>query len=194
VSGAEQLETLQVAVDGLHDVVVSLDASEMDVMTNCEPWDVRRLASHALNNQLLWSGLVTGQAIVSPEDTMGAVAHDGDLATFADEVRDRALGLWSDPDVLAATHATPLGELPGSVVILFPTVDALAHAWDLSASVGRAIEFAPATVPAATAVFAATCTDHAREIGLIQPGTEPPPDATPTERLLATAGRVICRA
>ena len=181
------------AMDGLRDVVVALDASEMDLVTNCEPWTVRRLASHALNNQLLWAGLVTGQAIVSPEETMTAVAHDGDLADFADTVRDRALDLWSAPEVLETTHATPLGELPGSVVILFPTVDALAHAWDLSASVGRAIEFSPATLPAASAVFAATCTDHAREIGLIQAVTEPPPDATATEQLLATAGRAIPR-
>ena len=36
----------------------------------------------------------------------------------------------------------------GPIVINFPTIDALAHAWDLSASVGRAIEFAPEELPA----------------------------------------------
>ncbi len=50
-----------------------------DAPTNCAPWTVRRLASHALNNQLLWAGLVTGQQLVTTEVAMGAVAIDGDL-------------------------------------------------------------------------------------------------------------------
>ena len=31
------------------------------LVTNCPPWTVRRLASHALKNQLFWAGSVTGQ-------------------------------------------------------------------------------------------------------------------------------------
>jgi uncharacterized protein (TIGR03086 family) len=187
------LETLSLALDELTAVVVSLDDSQMDTMTGCEPWTVRRLASHALNNQLLWAGLVTGEAIVSVEDTMGAVPHEGHLPSFAEEAASRALGLWGREGVLERTHATPFGELPGSVVILFPTVDAFVHAWDLSAAVGPAIEYSPDAIPTVTAVVAATCTDAARDHGVIQPATEPPADATPTERLMAAAGRTIPR-
>ena len=63
----------------------------METVSNCAPWTVRRLASHTLNNQLLWAGLVTGEQLVSPEETMGAVAYDGDLAAYADDVARRAL-------------------------------------------------------------------------------------------------------
>jgi hypothetical protein len=38
-----------------------------------------------------------------------------------------------------------------------------------------------------------TCTDHTVEIGLIKPPTEPPPDASETERMMAAAGRTIPR-
>jgi len=62
--------------------VHALDAAEMDTVTNCDPWTVRRLASHALNNQLLWAGLVTGQETVTFEDTMGAVPYDGNLDSY----------------------------------------------------------------------------------------------------------------
>jgi hypothetical protein len=86
-----------------------------------------------------------------------------------------------------------LGELPGSIVINFPTIDALAHAWDVAASVGRALEFAPEEMPAITAVVEATCTDAAREHGLIQAVAAVPGDATDTERLMAAAGRTIPR-
>jgi uncharacterized protein (TIGR03086 family) len=188
-----QLATLEYSLDELRGVVAALDDSEMDMISNCAPWTVRRLASHALNNQLLWAGMVTGEDLVSAEVAMGAVAYEGDLALFADDVARRALALWETEGVLTQTHDTPLGELPGSIVINFPTIDALAHAWDLSASVGRAIEFTPEEMPAISAVVEATCTDGARAMGLIKAATETPGDATDTERLIAMAGRTIHR-
>ena len=89
----DQVATLEFAMNELHREAAALDDSQMDVITNCEPWSVRRLASHALNNQLLWGGLVTGQQIVTVEQTMGAVPIDGDLAAFAGEVAERSLAM-----------------------------------------------------------------------------------------------------
>lgn len=189
----DDLMTLEFAVLKLRDVVTSLDDSQMDTATNCEPWTVRQLASHALNNQLLWAGVVTGQATVSVEDTMGAVPLEGDLAPIAADVADRVLAMWGTPGVLERTHATPFGELPGSAVVNFPVIDALAHSWDLSASMGHAIEYTPDEIPTVSAVVDLTCTDEVRAMGLIRPATDPPADATDTERLMALAGRTIHR-
>jgi uncharacterized protein (TIGR03086 family) len=185
----DQVATLEFAIGELRREVAALDDSEMDTVTNCEPWTVRRLASHALNNQLLWAGLVTGQETVSFEDTMGAVAYDGDLAAYADEVAKRAMDMWNAPGVLSAVHSTPFGDLPGSVVINFPTVDALCHAWDLSATLGHPLEFASERIPAVTAVVEATCTDAAREHGLIKDVARVAPGASDTDHLMAQAGR-----
>ena len=185
----DQMATLEFAIGELLREVAALDDSDLDNLTNCEPWTVRRLASHALNNQLFWAGLVAGVETVGVEDTMGAVAYDGDLGAYADEVARRSLAMWASPDVLTAVHATPLGELPGSVVINFATVDALCHAWDLSASLGRPLEFPPETIPAVTAVVEATCNDAARAHGLIKAVVQVAPDAGDTDRLMALAGR-----
>lgn len=189
----DHLHAIDYSLGELRQVVAGLDGTVMDDATNCEPWTVRQLASHALNNQLLWAGLVTGRQLVSVEDTMGAVAIDGDLAQVADGVAAQAAAMWRSDGVLGAIHATPLGELPGSVVTNFAVIDALAHAWDLSASVGRPIEFYAPEIPWVAEVVAATCTDAARDHGLIKPATEPPLDATDTERLMALAGRTIPR-
>ncbi len=188
-----QLATLRYALDELTGVVAALDDSQMDTVTNCAPWTVRRLASHAVNNQLLWAGIVTGEETVSAQDTMGAVAYDGDLAPIADDAARRSFAMWNTEGVLEKVHATPFGDLPGSIVINFAIIDALAHSWDLSASVGQAIEFTPEEIPEVSAVVEATCTDGARALGLIQPATKPPDDATDTERLMAAAGRTISR-
>jgi hypothetical protein len=94
---------------------------------------------------------------------------------------------------MTALHAMPFGELPGSVVINFAVIDAAAHAWDLSASLSRPIEFPAAWIPRMTGVVAITCTEHAGRIGLTKPPTPPPVDATDTERLMAAAGRAFLR-
>jgi uncharacterized protein (TIGR03086 family) len=189
----DQLSTLSLAVNELRRVVAALDDAQMDTVTNCDPWTVRRLASHALNNQLFWAGLVTGTATVSIEDTMGAVAIEGDLGPVVEDAADRALAMWATPGVMEAPHATPFGELPGSVVANFAIIDALAHAWDLSATVGRAVEFPADAIPTITTVVGATCTADACAMGLIRPPTVAPADATDTERLMAAAGRTVPR-
>jgi hypothetical protein len=70
-------------------------------------------------------------------------------------------------------------------------IDASAHVWDLSASLGRAIEFHPGVDSQMTEVVQATCNDLAVDIGLVKPPAAPPADATHTQRLMAAAGRTI---
>ncbi len=189
----DRMHTLDYGLGELRRVVGTLDDSVMDAPTNCEPWSVRRLASHALNNQLVWAGLVTGQQLVPVEVAMGAEPIEGDLEPVAADVASRAMALWRTEGILDAMHVTPFGELPGSAVIDFAIIDAVAHAWDLSASVGRPVEFDPAEIPVIAEVVAATCTDAARDHGLIKSSAEVPADATDTERLMAAAGRAINR-
>ena len=122
---------------------------------------------------------------------MGAVPHEGDLTEYADEVVSRTLAMWRTDGVLDATHATPLGELPGAAVINFAIIDALCHAWDIAASVGDPIEFPPEWIPTISPVVAATCTDAARDHGLIKPVVATAADASDTERLMAAAGRSL---
>ena len=189
----DDLTLLTQAEHELARVVATLDGAGLDVLSNCPPWTVRRLASHAIKNQLFWAGRVTGQELMALDESMAAVPYDGDLAPIADEVTAKVVRLWHTDGVMTAHHDTPFGELPGVVVINFAVIDAATHAWDISASMGRAIEFAPEWIPRMTGVVELTCTEHTVEIGLVKPPTEPPADATDTERLMALAGRTIPR-
>jgi uncharacterized protein (TIGR03086 family) len=173
----------------LERVISELGDDEMDVVTNCPPWTVRRLASHVLKNQLFWAGCVTGQDLMPQDEAMAAVPYAGDLAAVAREVSAQVLRLWRTEGVMTATRPTPFGELPGSVVVNFALIDAAAHAWDLAASVGRPIEFPPEWIPRMSGVVELTCTPHAVEIGLIKPPRPITADATDTQRLMAAAGR-----
>ena len=109
----DQVATLDFALQALQGQIVVLQDEQMEIVSNCEPWTVRRLASHALNNQLFWAGTVTGEETVSFEATMGAEPYNGDLAQFAGEVARRALDMWSTDGVFDSNHVTPLGD-PGN--------------------------------------------------------------------------------
>jgi uncharacterized protein (TIGR03086 family) len=124
---------------------------------------------------------------------MGAVPIDGDLGPVVDDVTARTIALWRTDGVLDAIHTTPVGDAPGSVVVDFAVIDAAAHAWDLATSTGRRLEFDPAQLGVLDDVVAATCTDAAVQAGLIKPPTDPPADATRTERQMAAAGRTVPR-
>ena len=189
----DHLTLLDLAESQLVQVIQGIEEAEMDLPTNCPPWTVRRLASHALKNQLFWAGSASDQTLMPLDEAMTAVPYDGDLAPIASDVGARVMDLWRGDDVLTTEHDTPFGRLPGAVVIDFAIIDAAAHAWDVSTSLGRAIEFPVETIPAMTDVVALTCTEHAIELGLIKPPTEPPADATDTERLMAATGRTIPR-
>ncbi|HET7070504.1 MAG TPA: TIGR03086 family metal-binding protein [Nocardioides sp.] len=185
----DDLTLLSCTVHELERVIGGLDDAEMDTVTNCPPWTVRHLASHVLKNQLFWAGCVTGQDLMGQDEAMAAVPYPGDLRPIAAEVGTRVLELWNGDGVMAARHVTPFGELPGAVVVNFALIDAAAHAWDLSWSVGRAIEFPAEWIPGMTQVVELTCTAHTVELGLVKPPTAPSPTATATQRLMAAAGR-----
>jgi uncharacterized protein (TIGR03086 family) len=187
----DDLALLSRTMHELEQVISELADDEMDRVSNCPPWTVRHLASHVLKNQLFWAGSVTGQDLMPQDEAMAPVPYDGDLSSVASEVTAQVMGLWQTDGVMTAVHPTPFGELPGSVVVNFALIDAAAHAWDLSASVGRPIEFPTAWIPRMTGVVELTCAEHAVEIGLIKPPTRVAEDATDTQRLMAAAGRAI---
>jgi uncharacterized protein (TIGR03086 family) len=187
----DDLTLLTQAEHELSRVVAGIDDAELDVVSNCPPWTVRRLAGHALKNQLFWAGRVTGQDLMALEESMGAVPYDDELAPIAAAVTGQVVELWHTDGIMEAHHETPFGTLPGAVVVNFALVDAAAHAWDISASIGRPIEFPDDWIPGMTRVVELTCTEHTVELGLVKPPTEPPSDATDTQRLMAAAGRTV---
>ena len=93
----DHLTLLEYAEGQLVQVIHGIDEAEMDIVTNCPPWTVRRLASHALKNQLFWAGSVTGQQLMTLEEAMGAVPYDGDLAPIAADVAARVLSCGAAP-------------------------------------------------------------------------------------------------
>ena len=105
----------------------------------------------------------------------------------------RARAAWGVEGALETVYTTPFGDVPGSAVVNFPSIDALAYSWDLVEAMGNSIEFTPEKIPGISAVVAAACTDAKRDMGLFGATAEACADATATEQLMAAAGRTIKR-
>ena len=190
----DQLALLTYSEDLLDRVVRGLADDEMEVDSNCPPWTIRHLASHALKNQLFWAGSVVGEDLMPLEESMAAVPYEGDLGEISAR-RDRAGGGAVAPrrgHDCGTPHAVRRPARSGG--------RQLRHRRRCRPCLGRVGKprprdrVHPRDGPARlTDVFALTCNDHTVELGLIKPPTEPPADATDTERLLASAGRTIAR-
>ena len=76
----DDLTLLTQAEHELSRVIGELADAELELVSNCPPWTVRRLASHAIKNQLFWAGLVTGHDLMPQDEAMAAVPYEGDLA------------------------------------------------------------------------------------------------------------------
>src|SRR5207342_1577994 len=100
----DDLTLLTQAEHELSRVIGELADAELDIVSNCPPWTVRRLASHAMKNQLFWAGLVTGHDLMPQDEAMAAVAYDGDLAPIAAEVSAQVVELWHTDGVMGASH------------------------------------------------------------------------------------------
>ena len=81
----DELALLTRAEHEMGAVIGALADAEMELVSNCPPWTVRRLASHAIKNQLFWAGLVTGHDLMPQDEAMAAVPYEGDLAPIAAE-------------------------------------------------------------------------------------------------------------
>lgn len=189
----DPVETLSKCLDNLRGTVASVPADEWDTVTNCEPWTADVLLGHALASQQLWLGAVDGDERVSLGAVMSPEPVGGDRLARVDAVIADAIATWRTPGVLERDLTGPFGTLPGSATLVFPSIDALAHTWDLASSVGLDPELSPEMLEIGEALVAAAVNDTTRSFGLFAEPPTLPDDATDTDRLMAKAGRIRTR-
>ncbi|HKA05335.1 MAG TPA: hypothetical protein VKD67_13440, partial [Acidimicrobiales bacterium] len=91
-------------------------------------------------------------------------------------------------DALARMHATPLGEMPGSLLGGFTTLDIAVHGWDLARATGQSAELDDALAADVLAFARQTITDDGRA-PRIGPELTAAPGASVTDQLVAFLGR-----
>ena len=89
--------------------------------------------------------------------------------------------------------ASPFGEVTGAYFARYVALDGITHAWDLAVATGQPFD-PPADLVGEIDAFARELIgDDLRDGDTFAAATEPPPDATAVERLVAFTGRTVPR-
>lgn len=181
MNGAQQLGAV---IPLLRDVVAGIAPDQLDEATPCKSFSVTGVLEH----------MIAGATAFAPafRGTVGGAAEgDGDPVERWQAAMTDLLDAVQSPGALERTIASPFGEVSGDAFARYVAFDGLIHGWDLSTASGQ--PYAPPVD------LVAQIDGFAR--GLIGPPmrdgdtfaaeTEPRPDATALERLVAFSGREV---
>jgi uncharacterized protein (TIGR03086 family) len=148
----------------------------------CQQWTARDLVAHLVDVHGRFQSLVGRDLVEHP-----AVEDDPAAAWAA--VRDQMQADLEDPAKVDEEYDGRLGRSTfGRAVDGFICFDLVVHGWDLARATGQDETIEPRDVEWVQAGVDAMG-DVMRSNGVIADPVEPPPDASPQDRLLAALGR-----
>jgi uncharacterized protein (TIGR03086 family) len=184
-------ELLRAACASTEKILQNVRPEHRDLPTPCTEWSVHDLTNHVLGTLELGRALLSddlpsglaGPGEVPAEDLVGA----DPLAAY--QPRAEAVVAAATPDNVGRVHATPLGDMPGAVLLGFTTVDVFVHGWDLAKATAQDATLDPQLAESVLAFARGTLTDETRA-PRIGPEVAVGDDADATARLVAFFGRV----
>jgi uncharacterized protein (TIGR03086 family) len=160
--------------------VGSITPDQLDQPTPCSEFTVRGVLEHMIGGATMFAAAYRDEAPAQPDVTDVLAAFGPALENLAAAIRA--------PGALDRTVAAPFGDVPGETFARFVVLDGLVHGWDLSRATGQPYD-PPDELVADVDAFAHQALDSLRDGQTFGPAVEPPPDATPIERLAAYTGR-----
>lgn len=181
---------LDAAIGSTRPIVEGTTPAQFEQPTPCTEWDVRALMNHIVGTLHLAHAVLTG---APPPYGLGPgglpdtdLVGDNPIAAYkeaADLARSAATA-----DAIAASHQTPIGEMPGAGLAGFTTLDVLVHGWDLAKATDQPAAFDEELVAHCFGFAQQAIPDQMR--GPLIGALVPVPDtAPPIDRLVGFMGR-----
>jgi uncharacterized protein (TIGR03086 family) len=183
------LELLSAADSRLLSLVAKLGPDDLGRPSPCAGWNVRSMLSHAISSIDAFSAAVDGRGgpseadLFSGADILGVAPLD-----VARESVERSHEAWASLTGWDASVTTVLGAMSAAQAVAIITYSTLIHSWDLAVAIGEPVEFTAAEADLAGAV-GSQIVPAMRPKGLFSAEVQVPAGATPTQRLVAFAGR-----
>lgn len=121
---------------------------DLDSPTPCEGWQLRHLLNHMLASLDRLAGAAEGEVAepslfdAQAQALTDRLGDDCGESAFA-SVRQRAMTVWHEPDVMARTCELPLGSVPAPAAAHINLVEVVVHGWDVSQATGEAAAIPP---------------------------------------------------
>ena len=168
------------AMGFLVDAVEQIPSESWDQPSNLDGWSIRDLVVHTTGSAAkfvtLAEGGEVGQEPSEPDDPVG-------------QLRGLAARL---KDALARADLSAMrGDVPLRQALRFPVFGLTIHVWDVYRSQHRPVDVPEDLLAFCREVVESMPEDELRRPGLFGPAQPVPDGATPTDRLMAYAGRPV---
>jgi uncharacterized protein (TIGR03086 family) len=175
------------------ELVGQVGPEQWDNPTPCTEWDVRTLVGHLIAGMQGYCALLNGASAAELsmllEHQSEAVGTDP-VTTCESAVRS-VRAAFAEPGALERTVHHPIGDIPGSRLLVMRTADSVVHSWDLATAIGvdpgldeQLVEFVYGHYAPRAQSGALYATGW-----IAAPTRSLPEGATPLERLLHLMGR-----
>jgi uncharacterized protein (TIGR03086 family) len=185
----EPIDQLDAVVPTLGNLVKAVKTDQLDNPTPCTEFSVRDLMGHFVGNvDSLVSGF-HGEPVTDLRPRPEILGDDPGRAF--DTVLGQFRAVIREPDAMERVISlpAPFGDVPAPVLVRFVAFDFMVHSWDLATATGQVYAPPDDLVAEADAFARQIVSPEMRVPGVIGPEVDPPPGASPIERLVAFAGR-----
>jgi uncharacterized protein (TIGR03086 family) len=131
--------TIKQACDSTERVLSRITPEQYSSTTPCSEWSVHDVVNHLIGTLWLGTALLSDSpptVPVAPGDLPPTdLVGDDHMRSYRTGVD--ALLVAASEDALNRLHQTPLGEIPGTALAGFTTLDIAVHGWDLAKATGQ---------------------------------------------------------
>lgn len=160
-------------------VVDDIDASQFELPTPCDEWNVRQVLEHIIGG----NRRVAGNPTHDGEDVIG-----DDLSAAYAASAEGAAAAFEAEGGLDRIYTLKIGEFPGHFAVRARSTDQLAHAWDLAKATGMSTDLAPGLYATALEMLQSRFATVGRSASFADE-KQAPPHATAADCFAAFAGR-----
>ena len=181
MNGAQQLG---VVIPLLRDIVAGIAPDQLDEATPCKDFTVTGVLEHMISGATTFAPAFRGT-------TGSTLTEGGTVVERWSAAIAELLAAVQSPGALERTIASPFGEVSGDAFARYVAFDGLVHGWDLS--IGTAQGYAPPIdlVEQVDTYARGLIAAPMRDGDTFAAETEPGPDASAIERLVAFSGREV---
>ncbi len=151
-------------------------ASNLELPTTCDAWDVRTLMNHMLQTQQYFAGSARGEDVELSQNPPDVLSDDP--GSDFERARDETLRTFATPGTIEKT----------SPALSIAFSDQLLHGWDLAVSTGQDATMPDGLPKAAYEMIHGRFTEKQRK-GVFKPEIMVDADASAQDKLLAYTGR-----
>jgi uncharacterized protein (TIGR03086 family) len=128
------IDQLEIIVPDLIRTTEQVRLDQFDNDTPCAQYKVRDLYDHLIGGASQFAPQLRGE---TPGPFDPSVLEDADRKRLVVRALEDLLDAAKSPGALGRTVSLPFGDVPGSVLASFLTLDGMTHTWDVARSTGQ---------------------------------------------------------